>query len=435
MNAELKLLKVAELVDHPHNPRLAFRDDVIDGIVAALDGEWPQQHALHVRPVGENFEVLSGHHRKRAAEKAGIAEVWCWVEEGLDDHDAFMALVLENTQGELTPLERGFHALRATEKGKWGKAYAESVGRLQQEVQREVQAAKVASKVTPRGVTFPPARWRHLAEAHALPEELWGAAGEAIANATDGDRLATVEGVRERVRRATVAFADAERAPEDWRVYVPAKGVALAVFEGTDPGFFNRLTALASRVTESLEKHPDLTEAWAKWLNENAGGDSWDIAKVQKKRLELEEIVYERENKDPTERQLVQVLLADPPWKYEFSETSSRQVENQYPTATVAEICDHIHEQWAPDLADDCVLLLWATMPKLKEALQVLEAWGFEYKTGFVWDKETMGMGYWARGQHELLLVGVRGDFKPPEPANRVSSDGSSPQRKARLTG
>ncbi len=88
----------------------------------------------------------------------------------------------------------------------------------------------------------------------------------------------------------------------------------------------------------------------------------------------------------------------------------------------MAEICDHIHEQWAPDLADDCVLLLWATMPKLKEALQVLEAWGFEYKTGFVWDKETMGMGYWARGQHELLLVGVRGDFKPPEPANRVSS-------------
>lgn len=64
--------------------------------------------------------------------------------------------------------------------------------------------------------------------------------------------------------------------------------------------------------------------------------------------------------------------------------------------------------------ADNAVLFLWATAPKLKEALEVMEAWGFEYRTNAVWDKEIIGMGYWFRGQHELLLVGVKGEFSPP---------------------
>ena len=68
------------------------------------------------------------------------------------------------------------------------------------------------------------------------------------------------------------------------------------------------------------------------------------------------------------------------------------------------------------------MLFLWATAPKLREAIKVMEAWGFEYKTHACWDKETMGMGYWFRGQHELLLVGTQGDMSPPEQSARVSS-------------
>ena len=51
-----------------------------------------------------------------------------------------------------------------------------------------------------------------------------------------------------------------------------------------------------------------------------------------------------------------------------------------------------------------------------------MNAWGFEYKTHAIWDKQTIGMGYWFRGQHELLLVGTKGKFSPPPPQNRVSS-------------
>jgi N6-adenosine-specific RNA methylase IME4 len=112
-----------------------------------------------------------------------------------------------------------------------------------------------------------------------------------------------------------------------------------------------------------------------------------------------------------------EVIYADPPWRYRFSETKSREIENQYPTMSL----DDIKALDIPS-ADDCVLLMWATAPKLAEAIEVIAAWGFDYRTCAVWDKEKIGMGYWFRGQHELLLVGVKGEYPAPLPENRFSS-------------
>ena len=111
------------------------------------------------------------------------------------------------------------------------------------------------------------------------------------------------------------------------------------------------------------------------------------------------------------------LIYADPPWQYDFSETVEREIENQYPTMTVDEICG-----LEVPSADKAVLFLWATAPKLLEALRVMKAWGFVYKTHAIWDKQIIGMGYWFRGQHELLLVGTKGGFSPPLPAFRHSS-------------
>lgn len=111
------------------------------------------------------------------------------------------------------------------------------------------------------------------------------------------------------------------------------------------------------------------------------------------------------------------VVLADPPWRYEHSKTDNRQIENQYPTMELAEIC----ALRAP-AATPSVLFLWATSPKLEEAMLVLRQWGFEYRSCAVWVKDKIGMGYWFRQQHELLLVGVRGDMPPPPPELRASS-------------
>jgi N6-adenosine-specific RNA methylase IME4 len=52
----------------------------------------------------------------------------------------------------------------------------------------------------------------------------------------------------------------------------------------------------------------------------------------------------------------------------------------------------------------------------LPQALEVMKAWSFEYKSNFAWVKDRMGTGFWCRNQHELLLVGTRGNVPAPAP-------------------
>jgi len=111
------------------------------------------------------------------------------------------------------------------------------------------------------------------------------------------------------------------------------------------------------------------------------------------------------------------VYYADPPWQYDFSETITREVENQYPTMELKEIIG-LPLPHMPDSA----LFLWVTAPKLVEAMTVIKEWGYSYKTHMIWDKEKIGMGYWFRGQHELLLVGIKGNMPPPIASKRISS-------------
>lgn len=123
------------------------------------------------------------------------------------------------------------------------------------------------------------------------------------------------------------------------------------------------------------------------------------------------------------------VFYADPPWQYDFAESDSRKIENQYETLTADQLVE-LGNEIQPMAADDSVLYMWATNPKLREALRVVAAWGFEYVTGAVWIKDKIGMGYYFRQRHELLLVGKRGDFPVPEPENRPDSVIEAPRGK-----
>lgn len=113
------------------------------------------------------------------------------------------------------------------------------------------------------------------------------------------------------------------------------------------------------------------------------------------------------------------LIYADPPWQTDFERGDTRDVEKHYPTMGL----DAIKRLAVPAMsAADCILFLWATSPMLPKALEVLQAWGFTYKTSSVWCKSGMGMGYYFRQDHELLLIGTRGRPGTPEPANRPSS-------------
>jgi len=119
------------------------------------------------------------------------------------------------------------------------------------------------------------------------------------------------------------------------------------------------------------------------------------------------------------------VLLADPPWRYELTISDSRKVENQYPTMDLAEIKDMGENLPA---AANAVLFMWATSPKVLEALEVMEAWDFVYRTCMVWTKDRIGMGVYVRQRHELVLIGTRGKPGAPEKANRPDSVISAPR-------
>lgn len=115
------------------------------------------------------------------------------------------------------------------------------------------------------------------------------------------------------------------------------------------------------------------------------------------------------------------VLYADPAWSYEmFSEKGHKKSPHeQYDCMSLQDIKD-LRQSINMDMvmAKDSVCIMWAVFPMLPQALEVMEAWGFEFKTGGPWVKTTkngkaaFGTGYIYRSAAELFLVGVRGKPK-----------------------
>ena len=68
------------------------------------------------------------------------------------------------------------------------------------------------------------------------------------------------------------------------------------------------------------------------------------------------------------------------------------------------------------------MLFLWATVPMEWEAHEVLRAWGFEYRSQFVWLKDRVSTGFWCRNKHEILLIGTKGNPPAPAPGEQSAS-------------
>lgn len=101
-------------------------------------------------------------------------------------------------------------------------------------------------------------------------------------------------------------------------------------------------------------------------------------------------------------------LYGDPPWSYSNQSTRAAAVDH-YGTMAVDEIARLPIKQLA---ADESHLHLWTTNAFFVDAQHILEAWGFEYKSCFVWVKPQMGIGNYWRVSHEFLLLGVRGGLQ-----------------------
>jgi N6-adenosine-specific RNA methylase IME4 len=175
--------------------------------------------------------------------------------------------------------------------------------------------------------------------------------------------------------------------------------------QGIDKNLANQARRLGALPDERFET----AVAEARDRVANAPGNA---IKRQQREMLADEL---RRGNRPLPKGKYAAIYADPPWKWKpRSERGEHNTEQHYPT----EELDDIKALPVGDLAaDDCILFLWAIGPMLPHALQVIEAWGFTYKTiAFTWVKTTLdgsrprhGQGYWTRANAELCLLATRG--------------------------
>lgn len=126
------------------------------------------------------------------------------------------------------------------------------------------------------------------------------------------------------------------------------------------------------------------------------------------------------------------IIYADPPWKYE-DERQHYKIKgiaakhyNTMPIEDIKALGDVIQNI----SADDSILFLWTTFPKLKEAIEIITSWGFTYKTlGFSWIKTNpkdgkpfFGIGYYTRSNCEVCLLATKGKARKLVISNKESS-------------
>jgi N6-adenosine-specific RNA methylase IME4 len=113
------------------------------------------------------------------------------------------------------------------------------------------------------------------------------------------------------------------------------------------------------------------------------------------------------------------IIYADPPWSFDtYSDKGKgRSPEQHYSVMTIKGICAL---PVADIAAKDSILFMWATYPRLPEAFEVINTWGFAYKTvAFTWAKLnpcgigfSLGLGFWTRANPEICLLATRGKPK-----------------------
>lgn len=114
-----------------------------------------------------------------------------------------------------------------------------------------------------------------------------------------------------------------------------------------------------------------------------------------------------------TTRPPFSVVICDPPWTFKPYSAKGGKKAPKYDVMTEQQLIE-----LAPTVANvvgrNSVMMMWGTLSTLEINLRVLRAWGFKYKSARVWRKSTVGTGYWARCDAEVLLIGTRGRVRLP---------------------
>lgn len=214
-----------------------------------------------------------------------------------------------------------------------------------------------------------------------------------------------------------LAYAESR---DDWREKLSQAMAHTGLSEQTlhNLGYISRRIAeperaIAPSLSHAAEVAPMDRSDQVRWLDK-AKTEGWT-------RNELRKEIKAASRRKVIEGQAVlegqyRVIYADPPWKYGDRPPSGSGAQDHYPGMTIEEICSL---PVAAHAMPNAVLFMWVTAPFLllnPGPREVIEAWGFEYKTGGVWDKVLSGGGHYFAIKHEHLVIATRGSCLPDRP-------------------
>lgn len=435
----IQVVPVDRLRPHPKNPRVALREDVVEAIAADLEerGSMESRHAITARVVGDEYEIISGHHRHAAAVKAGLSEVPCWVVE-MDDDQAYMALATSNNQGELAPLEIGLHALERVGKATAGRGkkgglsdYARKIGKGAPYLSQLVAAAEVAKSFTRVNDLLDKAK--HLYAIHSADPSLWPVI---VPHMLKGWSVADTEHWVGKVKEFVEPEGCGEWLPLD---YVVERFLSTREFS---PQTVRRLVeeraaieSLIESSREEIEASGQLPEGWIEeldaWLVEHSGGKSWDVRELVAYRLGIEQRIKKsdpnqwihgdwRESVDSILDGSISVLLTDPPYgmgyqsDFRLDRTKPKKherIENDGQGEGPAELAACV-ESFMPKLAADAHIFVFTNWRNEEAMRSALVDAGLTIRGSLVWVKNNTGMGdpkTTFAPKHERILHAVKG--------------------------
>ena len=218
----------------------------------------------------------------------------------------------------------------------------------------------------------------------------------------EGHELEAIEGERAKARQATSTGGSNPQLTDNFReaaINRHKREASYKVAETIGLGSgkqWDKLKAVATSKPELL-------------LKIKPGGRSLNSAYKEVKRVDKKDFI-----KSIDQALLVgkyNVFYADPPWKYDNESTSLRgMAEEHYPTMTLEDIKQLPVTEHA---LDEAVLFLWTTTAMIRNAFEVIDSWGFSFKTSMVWVKDYIGTGFFVRSKHEYLLIATKGSFLP----------------------
>lgn len=322
---------------------------------------------INVRPLGEAFEVRGGGHRLAAFRKLGRETIPAFV-RGDDDLHAELAEIDENLiRNDLSPIERS--AAQARRKA------------IYQELHPETKAG---------GDRRSNAQLEHLKDGEDDPTPRYDeAASEDIGQSP--------QTIRREVHRGEVL------------------GDRKADISGTSLDKGDELDALAKLPEEKRDSLIDRAKA----------GEKVSAKTEIKKDLRDKR---ERDTAGEIPAGKFGVIVCDDEWDHVVWSRNTgmdRHASNHYETADDAHTAAELHERTKARFecaADDCFLGMWATVQHLAIAVDLLRLRGFRYVSHYVWGKDKIGLGYWNRNKHEILLIGIKGDIPCPAPGTQWES-------------